>query len=219
MFELIFSPDTVSYYTSFWGAIELLGTAFSLICVYLAAKHNQLTWLFGALGVICFGALFYEFQLYSDAGLQILFFLPVQLWGFLHWRKLAAGADDDSVTLGMNWNSIIQAILVIGLMTVINGYLMGTYTDASFPYADAWTTWMSIVAQILMIRKYWQSWVFWSVMDVGAIYIYFAKGLFVVSGLYVLFLAMAITGGILWYRDWKSQQLKINILSGDELLS
>ena len=82
---------------------------------------------------------------------------------------------------------------------------MVNYTDASFPFADAWTTWMSVFAQILMIRKYWQSWALWVIMNVGAIYIYFAKGLFVVSGLYFIFLIIASIGLIKWYKDWKSQ--------------
>ena len=59
----------VTYFSGTWGMVELAGTIFSLICVYLAAKHNQWTWLFGALGVILFGALFFQFQLYSDAAL------------------------------------------------------------------------------------------------------------------------------------------------------
>jgi len=85
---------------------------------------------------------------------------------------------------------------------------MATYTDASFAYADAWTTWMSVFAQVLMIRKYWQSWALWTIMDIGAIYIYFAKGLFVVSGLYFLFLCMAAYGTYKWYNDWKMKQME-----------
>lgn len=195
----------IAYFSGFWGVVELLGTIFSVICVYLAAKHNQWTWFFGAIGVLFFGFLFFEFKLYSDAALQLLFFLPIQLWGFMHWRKLAKESNEKTVTLSLASMTIVSIIATIGVLTGINGYFMSTYTDASFPYADAWTTWMSVFAQILMIRKYWQSWVLWIVMDVGAIYIYFAKGLLVVSGLYFVFLLLAITGLVLWYRDWASQ--------------
>jgi nicotinamide mononucleotide transporter len=201
-----------TYFSGTWGMVELTGTVFSLICVYLATKHNQWTWFFGALGVILFGLLFFEFKLYSDALLQILFFLPMQVWGFYTWRSMAEQASDKSVTKTFGpdgvsntfvWGMVI--ISIIGL-TVINGALMATYTDASFPYADAFTTWMSVFAQVLMIRKFWESWVLWIVMDVVAIGIYFAKGLFVVSGLYFVFLILATIGLIKWYNDWKAQQ-------------
>jgi len=197
----------LSYYSGVWGLVELAGTAFSLICVYLAIKHNQWTWFFGALGVLLFGVLFFEFKLYSDAALQILFFLPVQLWGFLKWREIAEQTDTNQTVLSLSQPSTLAIVFFIGMLTVINGYGMASFTDASFPYADAWTTWMSVFAQILMIKKYWQAWVLWIVMDVGAVYIYFAKGLFVVSGLYGVFLVLATMGLIKWYKDWKVQNV------------
>ena len=197
----------IAYFSGTWGMVELAGTIFSLICVYLAAKHNQWTWFFGALGVILFGALFFQFQLYSDAALQILFFLPMQIWGFMKWKELSEQSDNSTVTLSLKPHTNFYILTAIMVLTIFTGYGMANYTDASFPYADAWTTWMSVFAQILMIRKYWQSWALWAVMDVGAIYIYFVKGLFVVSGLYVLFLIIATIGLVKWYRDWKSQQI------------
>lgn len=202
----------VTYFSGTWGMVELAGTVFSLICVYLATKHNQWTWFFGALGVILFGLLFFEFKLYSDALLQILFFLPMQVWGFYTWRNMAERASDKSVTKSFGTdgvsNTFVWAMVIIAItgLTVINGALMETYTDASFPYADAFTTWMSVFAQVLMIRKFWESWVLWIVMDIVAIGIYFAKGLFVVSGLYVVFLILAAIGLVKWYNDWKAQQ-------------
>ena len=201
-----------TYFSGTWGMVELAGTVFSLICVYLATKHNQWTWFFGALGVILFGLLFFEFKLYSDALLQILFFLPMQVWGFYTWRNMAERASDKSVTKSFGTdgvaNTFVWAMVIIAIfgLIVINGALMETYTDASFPYADAFTTWMSVFAQVLMIRKFWESWVLWIVMDVVAIGIYFAKGLFVVSGLYFVFLILATIGLIKWYNDWKAQQ-------------
>jgi nicotinamide mononucleotide transporter len=206
----------ITYFSGTWGMLELVGSIFSIICVYLATKHNKWTWFWGALGVICFGVLFFQFQLYSDMALQILFFLPMQVWGYMKWNELSAQSNISNVTLSTNPMTNWLIIASIALLTLINGLGMATYTDASFPFADAWTTWMSVFAQILMIRKYWQSWVLWIVMDIGAIYIYFAKGLFVVSGLYGLFLVIATIGLVKWYRDWKSLQVP-PVLSEKEL--
>jgi len=100
------------------------------------------------------------------------------------------------------------ALIGIGILGAagLNGYLIATYTTgASFPYIDALTTWMSIAAQLLMIAKYRESWIIWVAMDVIAIFVYYAKGLVVVSGLYVLFLILATMGGFAWYRDYAAQ--------------
>ena len=193
----------VAYFSGTWGLVELAGTVFSIVCVYLATKHNQWTWFFGILGILCFGPLFYHYLLYSDAMLQILFFLPMQVWGYMKWQELSQQANSQSITLSLLNSTVIYIVLAITGLTLINGYLMSTYTLASFAYADAWTTWMSVFAQVLMIRKYWQAWLFWVIMDIGAIYIYFAKGLFMTSGLYVVFLVLASVGLYRWYRDYK----------------
>jgi nicotinamide mononucleotide transporter len=205
--DVIFNAVT-AYFSGFWGMVELAGSAFSLICVYLAMRHNQWTWFFGALGVICFGFLFKEFQLYSDMWLQV-FFLGCQAWGFMVWRDLSARADDNSVTLSTLPFTNVMIVGAIGILTYLTGFYMSNNTDAAFPYADAFTSWMSVFAQILMIRKFWQSWVLWVVLDVFAIGIYFMKDLYVVSGLYVIFLGLAIGGLIKWKRDYDNQKVAV----------
>lgn len=209
MLEIITTVYT--YFASPLGMVELIGSLFNLICVYLAAKHNQWTWFFGVLGVLMFGFLFFEYKLYSDAALQILFFLPMQIWGFLKWKELTEQSNTKSFTMSLDMEYILLITIGVLFLTLTTGYVMLSYTDASFPYADAWTTWMSVFAQILMIRKYWQSWLMWVIMDIGAIYIYFSKELFVVSGLYVIFLIIATIGLYKWYNDWENQsKIKAN---------
>ncbi len=53
--------------------------------------------------------------------------------------------------------------------TFILGYLMHTYTDASFAYADAFKASTSLVAQWLLTRRHLFNGVFWIVANVVAI--------------------------------------------------
>ena len=224
----LIGPATIyTYFASPLGLVELVGTIASAICVYLAIKHNQWTWFFGAIGVLFFGYLFLQYALISDAALQILFYLPMQLIGFIWWRNAAKKADNASVVKAMSVTAFVVLSVGILAMVALNGWFMAAYgpqviiwvnsavawtglsfpvVAASFPYIDALTTWLSIAAQILMIAKFRESWILWVGMDVIAIFVYFAKGLVVVSGLYGVFLVLATMGGIAWYRDYKAQQ-------------
>jgi nicotinamide mononucleotide transporter len=83
---------------------------------------------------------------------------------------------------------------------------MATRTDASFPYPDAFTTIFSLVAQWLMSLKKLESWYFWIAVDVVAIGVYYAKGLYLTTGLYSLFLLMAVIGLLKWRRSLLSTQ-------------
>ena len=196
----------IEYFNHTWGYVELAGTIASLICVWLAVKQNIWTWFWGAIGVACFGPLFFHYNLYSDAGLQILFFLPMQALGWYWWMKKGPTANNDLAVRSLEWQWLSLGLVVMGYIAWFNGYIMANYTDASFPYVDALTTWMSIFAQIWMIKKILESWVLWITMDIIAIYVYYAKELYVVSGLYAIFLVLATMGLITWYRSWKNVQ-------------
>lgn len=78
---------------------------------------------------------------------------------------------------------------------------MATYTDAAAPYADAYVVVTSLIAQWLMARKKIESWFFWISVDVVAIGVYLYKSLYVTTGLYSVFLFMAITGYFAWRKS------------------
>ena len=124
----------IDYFNHFWGYIELAGSIATLICVYLAMKENIWTWVWGAIGVSFFGPLLWHYQLYSDAGLQILFYLPVQFIGFWWWLKKGPSHSNDLPVSRMQPLTFLGIIITIVICTYVNGTLMMWYTDASFPY-------------------------------------------------------------------------------------
>lgn len=192
-----------TYFASPLGLVELAGCIANLLCVYLATKHNIWTWFWGIIGVLLFGYLFFQVQLYSDVILQILFFLPMQFAGWYIWKKYGA---EKGIGYVNSFNPILWLPLVglIGMLTFVTGYNM-IYVGAAFPYLDASILWMSVFAQLLLNSKYWQSWALWVSVDVVAIGVYAAKGLVITSGLYVIFLCIATLGLIQWYRQYKKQ--------------
>lgn len=203
MLDIIMNIYT--YFASPLGVLELVGCIANLICVYLAIKHNMWTWAWGIAGVLLFGLLFYKVQLYSDVILQLAFFLPMQFIGWAKWRKYGAEKGIGFVNT-FNLTTWVPIVVGVGLLTFVTGYNM-IYVGAAFPYWDASILWMSVLAQFLLNSKYWQSWVLWVSVDVVAIGVYYAKELYVTSGVYSIFLVIATLGLIQWYRQYKTQQV------------
>lgn len=184
-----------------------------IVNVFLLAREKLSNYLFGFAGVLLFGYLFRESQLYSDMLLQWLFYAPLQIVGFCLWKYGRTLGEDpprvgeqDSMQVVMltprAWWLISALVLVAAALL---GTLMARTTDASFPYADALTTSMSIGASILMLKKVLENWILWIAMDLIAIPIYFLKGLYVTSGLYVIFLALALYGLRHWYLSYQAR--------------
>ena len=181
--------------------IELFGAIFGFLCVYFTIKQNIWCWYFGLIQVTVYCFVFYNSKLYSDMILHIIYIF-LNVFGWYSWKYGGANESELQVTV------ISKAILWIGLTvlgTYFLGYMMQTKTDASYPYEDAFITVASLVAQYLMIKKIVQSWLFWIIVDIVAIAIYFYKGLYFTTVLYVLFLIMAIIGYLEWKKAYKEE--------------
>lgn len=200
----------VQYFSGTFGKLELVATILLIINVWLLAKQKIINFWFGAVGVAIYGYIFLEFKLYSDMLLQWAYFLPTQILGWYWWKTLGTGDDNLSVNK-LDFVDRTSVVILIGLSALVLGYCMERWTDASFPYWDALTTVMSVVANYLLLRKIWENWVIWVMMDVIAINIYYLKGLYVTSGLYVIFLFLATYGLMKWWNDYNNQTNKVKI--------
>jgi nicotinamide mononucleotide transporter len=146
---------------------------------------------------------FYGAKLYSDTGLHIIYMF-LQLYGWWNWRHNRDAEQTLIIEKGsLNAFLMWSAIALIG--TVLLGATMSHFTDASFAYADAFTTSASLVAQFLLTRRYIYNWIFWIVVDVVAIFIYFQKGLLPTATLYFVFLIMSIAGYVSWAKQSRIQ--------------
>ena len=197
--------------------IEFFGTIFTIWCVWLTAKAKVLSWPVGIVGTVLYVALFYQIQLYSDLFEQVYFLISgfIGWWVWLHPKQ---GQKNDGAQLKVGRNTVKENVLyVIGIAigTVILTYITSNlhlwlpayFTEpAALPFLDAFTTVMSFVAQWLLVRKKFESWVLWILVDAIAIGLYWFKGVRFISFEYVLFLFIAIGGLINWVKIHQKEQ-------------
>jgi nicotinamide mononucleotide transporter len=187
------------HFMSLTELLEPIGVIFGLLTVYYSVKQNILTWPTGIISVSAFGMLFFQIRLYADMCLQI-FFLWSCIQGWYFWLK----GGENKTALHISRLTHQQIILVaIGLMASVAGigFLFHTYTDAALPYLDSTASGMSVVAQLLMMRKKFEHWYVWIAVDVLSIGIYIFKGVYLTAGLYVVFLILCISGLIEWRKE------------------
>ena len=94
---------------------------------------------------------------------------------------------------------------VTALVYVLMAMLLSAYTDSDVAWIDAFTTAVFLTAMYAMARKKIEHWIFWILGDAVSIPLYIYKGLPVTSVQYVVFLALAIWGFAVWYRDLEKQ--------------
>lgn len=190
---------------SFMSPIEIFATLFGLASVYLTVKQNIWCWPTGLVMVVLYIFIFYEVKLYSDMGLQIIYVF-MQIYGWYNWIYGKKSEKDKLPVTRLKPREMIAWLIVLVLGNFTLGYAMSNYTDASFPYSDAFITAASLIAQWFLAKKILESWVLWITVDVIAVVVYSLKSLYLTTGLYAIFLILATIGLIQWSKSRKNQE-------------
>jgi nicotinamide mononucleotide transporter len=181
------------------SCLELVAVVFGVVSVFLSVRENIWSWPTALVNVALFFALFYQSGLYSDMGLQAVYF-GLSLYGWYQWLYGGKGhtALKVSRTPSRHWT-------VLGVIAVVTWASLGTLTSglpgASLPYVDAATTTTSLVAQWMMTRKLVENWLLWVAVDVVYIGMFVFKGLYLTAANYAVYLALAAMGYVAWKRS------------------
>jgi len=180
--------------------IEIIATIFGLLCVYLTVKQNNWCWPTGLVQVILYTYIFYSVKLYSDSILQVIY-IPMQIYGWYYWLHGGKDKKEAPVTK-ITYKFWAYMILFITGLTLAWGTMMGKYFGAACPIPDAFIVMTSLFAQWLLSKKKLEAWYLWIAVDIVAIGVYFYKHLYITTGLYTVFLVLAISGLIAWRRSY-----------------
>lgn len=182
--------------------LELFANLFTLVSVYLANRNSVYTWSVGIAGTALFAIVFYQVQLYADVTLQF-FFIGSSIYGWWNWVN--GGADNAELPISrISFSKLIGCFLISFLVVGGYGYLLFKLTDASFPFIDSMVLAFSIVAQLLLMARKLETWIFWIIVDIIAVPLFASKELYVTSFIYFIFLVNAVFGLINWIRIYRS---------------
>lgn len=179
-------------------ALEIVAFLLGLANVTLVVLRSIWNYVFGLAMVALYAVIFLDARLYSDAILQVFFFV-VQLYGWWNWARARAETGEVGVGL-LSPATRLRWAGGCAVAAAAWGFAMARFTDAAFPWADATLAILSVAAQILQSRRAVESWWLWIVVDIGSIGLYAAKGLWLTMVLYAIFLALAIWGLFDWQR-------------------
>jgi nicotinamide mononucleotide transporter len=189
------------------NTVEIIATGFGLACVWLIIRRSIWCWPVGLVQVSLYIWVFYDAKLYSDAILHVIY-VVLQVYGWIHW--LRGGTGEDTLPIGrLSRHGAAGCSTIVLVGTVALGWSMYSFTDAALPFWDASIMVASLVAQFLLARKILENWLFWIGVDVVAIGVYAAKELYATTGLYSVFLCMAVAGWFAWRRSFLQQPARM----------
>jgi len=178
--------------------LEAIASLFGIANILLIVRRSVWNFPAALVMVTLTGIVLWDARLYSDAGLQAFFFV-VNILGWVLWARNQGDAGE-IIVRRMRLSGRIMAVALAMAATWGWGLFMAFNTDATNPWWDASVAMLSVTAQILMTRRFIDNWHWWIVVNLISIGLYWQKQLYWFTGLYVIFLGMAVWGLVEWRR-------------------
>lgn len=195
---LVLATCAIAYFAWSTGSAEALeAVAFvtGAICVWLVVRQSIWNFPLGLLNVAAYAWIFYEYRLYADSGLQVVYF-ALNLVGWYLW--LFGGEDRTALSVQRTSKRELAMVAVfVAASTAFLWWLLHKLGGAA-KFWDALTTSISLSAQWLQSRKKLECWHLWILADVIYVPLYISRGLNLTALLFAVFLAMAVMGAVAW---------------------
>jgi len=178
---------------------EVVASLLGLAMVGCNLRVHPAGWPLAIASALIYGFVFWEGRLYGQAALQLLF-IGVSAWGWWQWLR-GARADGSALRVarlgprGMAWSLAACAVLWPAV-----AWFLDRRTDSPVPVWDAFPTALSLVAQVLLARKYLENWAGWVVVNVASVALFAHQGLWATAGLYLVFIVLSVAGWRAWAR-------------------
>ena len=210
IFWLIFANVSLLLISLYLGD-TVTGIAASLTgvsCVILCGKGKLSSYIFGTVNVVLYAVVAWNAKYYGDVMLNLLYYFPTNILGWFVWKK---NMDSETQEVSKKRMTIKQDILtaVISIAGIYAYSRILNLLGGNLPVIDSMSTVLSVVAQILMIKRFTEQWVIWIIVDAVSV-IMWAAAFFngtesiAVLLMWIIYLINAVIMFVKWYKDSRS---------------
>lgn len=189
--------------------LDIIVTVTAILYLILATRENIWCWFFGIISCALWGYVaYFDYNLQIEALLQI-FYVGMSSYGIHQWKYGSKNKEELPITrMSVREHG---GLIVIGfLVTILVGSLYANYSDTSFPYVDSFTTIFSVLITFLVIYKKLENWLYWIVIDAVYVWLYWQKGAYLFSVLFVVYVVIAFLGWLEWRGKVRAKGIDIS---------
>ncbi|RIW30393.1 nicotinamide riboside transporter PnuC [Bacillus salacetis] len=185
-----------------------------MLCVVLVAKGKISNYYFGIVQTATYAYISYGYGLYGETMLNALFYFPAQFVGLYLWSKHKMKDDikgEDVQIKSLSTKGWAYTIVSSIILVILYGILLKALGGKSI-WIDSSTTILSIIAQILMLKRITEQWLFWIAVNILSIALWMTA--LVTQGgndlsmlvMWTAFLVNSVYGYVNWRKLWIKQK-------------
>jgi nicotinamide mononucleotide transporter len=186
--------------------LNIIAGIAGVVSVVMCAKGRTMFYFVGFIQTVTYLFLAWQNRFYGEV-LENLFYFVTMIWGIFVWRNNETTNEDgtkDVLAKKFTLPQWIGSIAGTIALTIAMGYWLDGIGSAQ-AYTDAATNVMAIFAQILMVRRYREQWIWWFVIDVFCIKMWLVAGNWSMVAMYIAWTINTIYGFINWSKLNKEQ--------------
>jgi nicotinamide mononucleotide transporter len=182
--------------------LEITGTVTSLVYIFCSIRQSLWVWPFSIASSLVYMLVFGKASIYANMALQA-YFLLMSIYGWYFW--LRGGQEGTTLKVQTLNRDMLYGLLIAGSVLFVVLFYLLKQTNSPIPFADSFTTALSILGTWLLARKVLENWLIWIAVDLVSAIMYAGQHLWPTACLYTVFVIMAITG----YRQWKKTLIQV----------
>ena len=191
--------------------IEIVSAVLGLSTVFLAGRNSKYNFYVGYVYNVFLFVLFMHQHLYSAMILQPIS-LMINAYG--HWRwthpkeEERSAADSSRLKVGNipPRQVALYLLAVLGASVAWAFVLKFVFDDPANPYLDSLMLMLTLCAQFLSARKYWECWIVWLLVNIGNATLYILSGLYIMPVVSALYIANGIWSLVSWRKMYKNNE-------------
>ena len=153
-----------------------LGIAASLTgvtCVILCGMGKVSNYFFGTINIVLYAIVAWKARYYGDVMLNLLYYFPTNIIGWVVWSKHINQEKNEvyKKRLTIKQDILLAVISVIGVLGY--SYIL-KLLGGNLPIVDSMSTVFSVIAQILMIKRFMEQWIIWIIVDIVSVIMWIA---------------------------------------------
>ncbi len=181
---------------------EWVSTILQIASVWYAKKNKVLVYPTGIIGVLLASYIYFFISnppLYADAVLNIYYFV-MSIYGWYNWVQ----KKENGYTYPISWcdkNELKFGVSLFLFFWAAIYFLLIKITNSNTPVLDSLVSSTAVTSMWWMAKRKMENWIAWMVSNLVAIPLNFYKGFILFTLMYILFLALAVSG----YKEWKTK--------------
>lgn len=177
--------------------LSLISGLSGVISVVLCSQKKLSFYFWSFLQLITFIILAYQHQLYGKI-LENIFYGITMIFGVIIWNNNSKNGEVKPKSMQINDWLIVSIHLILGIICL---YFLLNEVNGSQPLLDATTTVLAIVAQLLMIFRYKEQWIFWFILDILCVIIWIIENNWCMVMQYIFWTTNCIYGYYMWNKN------------------